>query len=144
MYFMGIIMFVMLVGSTKALNYVLVHVNLWFESEGFGAWLILGLWYLLGLIGFLNPAVPGPPIYLFGGLVCVAQFEKTSLGFWGGIVTVCLASWVLKLNACAMQQKCFGEGLGTIPAVRAAVGVHKPMIRAIEVVLKTPGLSVGK
>ena len=143
MYFMGIVLFIMLVGSTKALNYLLVHVNLWFESEGFSAWVILGLWYMLGLIGFLNPAIPGPPIYLFGGLVCAGQFESM-VGFWGGIIIVCLASWILKLNACAMQQKCFGEGLGSIPTIRAAVGVHQPFIRAIEVVLKTPGLSVGK
>jgi len=50
----------------------------------------------------------------------------------------------LKLLACALQQKCFGERLGKSMWIKSQVGVNKPLIRAIEAVLRTPGWSMGK
>jgi len=50
----------------------------------------------------------------------------------------------MKMAACTIQQKVIGEQLGNSIAVRRAVGIHKPAIRAIEAVLKRPGLSFGK
>ena len=39
---------------------------------------------------------------------------------------------VLKLMACAMQQKLIGERLGKWTFIRAQVGINQPMIRALE------------
>lgn len=50
----------------------------------------------------------------------------------------------MKLAASALQQKLVGEMLGSNLSVRRLVGVHKPFIRAIEAVLRKPGLSWGK
>jgi hypothetical protein len=43
-----------------------------------------------------------------------------------------------------MQQKGIGGALGSQVWVRQAFGVHKPTIRAIEMILSKPGLSFGK
>jgi hypothetical protein len=43
-----------------------------------------------------------------------------------------------------MQQKGIGEFLGKRLWVRQTIGVHKPFIRALEAVLRRPGLSFGK
>jgi len=43
-----------------------------------------------------------------------------------------------------VQQKVFGQLLGSLHSVRQTVGVHKPFIRAVELILRRPGLSPGK
>jgi len=43
-----------------------------------------------------------------------------------------------------VQQGLIGQMLGKNPWIRQTVGVHKPLIRAIEAVLRQPGLSFGK
>lgn len=97
--------------------------------------------FMAGLVLFMLPPIPGPPIYLFGGVVIS---EKCPWGFWWGSAVCILLCFLLKLTACAMQQKIFGEGLGNMKSVRQTVGVHRPFIRAIEMVLRRPGFSFGK
>merc|ERR1719486_1393824 len=52
--------------------------------------------------------------------------------------------WLLKLAACAMQQKMIGEVLGSRPWVRQLAGVHKVTVRCLEAIMRKPGLSMGK
>jgi len=86
-------------------------------------------------------------VCLFSGLICSQQCKWNYLGldgfWWGAIVSICLCLF-MKLSAAAMQQKLIGECLGKNLTIRATVGVHKPMIRAIEIVLRRPGLPFGK
>ena len=93
------------------------------------------------------PPVPGAPVYLFGGLICVdgfmREFSNKEVGFLFGLAYVFLLCFILKLTACAIQQKVFGERLGNNEGIRTAVGVHTPFIRSIEVILKQPGLTFG-
>lgn len=97
--------------------------------------------FVAGMFLFMLPPVPGPPIYLFGGVVIT---EACPWGFhWGSFICIVL-SFVLKLASSAVQQKLIGEVLGSNLRIRNIVGVHKPFIRAIEVVLRKPGLSFGK
>mmetsp|Transcript_18934 Transcript_18934/g.52138 ORF Transcript_18934/g.52138 Transcript_18934/m.52138 type:complete len:995 (-) Transcript_18934:229-3213(-) len=109
--------------------------------EHFHFAVILIATFLAGLMLFMLPPVPGPPIYLFGGIVIS---KKCPWGFWPGSLTCIVLSFVLKLTACAIQQKCIGEKLGSHMAILQAVGVHKPFMRAIQRVLQKPGLSFGK
>jgi hypothetical protein len=103
--------------------------------------LLLAATFAAGMVLFMLPPVPGPPIYLFGGYVIS---KRCPWGFaWGCVICVVL-SFVLKLVACTVQQKLIGEWLGSREAVRQCVGVHRPFIRAIEAVLRRPGLSFGK
>jgi len=121
------------------LNVLLAWMSWLMDGLGF-VWILVAT-FATGMVLFMLPPIPGPPIYLFGGVVIS---EKCPWGFWWGSLVCILLSFALKLTACAMQQKIFGEWLGTMPSVRRAVGVHKPLIRAIEVVLRRPGLSFGK
>mmetsp|Transcript_16658 Transcript_16658/g.41232 ORF Transcript_16658/g.41232 Transcript_16658/m.41232 type:complete len:622 (+) Transcript_16658:2185-4050(+) len=150
-YIWALAIFTLNVGCTQGLNLGLIALNN--VLEGMRSWQILLIWYAAGLFAFLLPPIPGPPVYLFGGLVVVRAFEQEwspdgqssdDTAFWMGILITCVVALALKLNACAMQQKCIGEPLGNKPGVRAMVGVHTPSIRAIEGVLRQPGLSFGK
>eukprot|EP00931_Biecheleriopsis_adriatica_P078863 TRINITY_DN52280_c0_g1_i1.p1 TRINITY_DN52280_c0_g1~~TRINITY_DN52280_c0_g1_i1.p1 ORF type:complete len:903 (+),score=133.66 TRINITY_DN52280_c0_g1_i1:139-2847(+) len=96
---------------------------------------------LAGLTCFLLPPVPGVPVYIFTGLIVA---DTCPAGFEAGCVIAILTSFVMKLLACAMQQKGIGEVLGTSIRIRSQVGIHKPFIRAIESVLRKPGLTIGK
>lgn len=102
---------------------------------------ILAATFALGMVLFMLPPVPGPPIYLFGGVVIS---DACPLGFWWGAAICVALSFALKLTACAVQQKLIGERLGESLRVRRTAGVHTPLIRAIEMVLRTPGLSFDK
>lgn len=102
---------------------------------------ILGFTFGAGMVLFMLPPVPGPPIYLFGGLVIS---EHCPYGFWWGCVICIILCMVLKLSACAIQQKVIGELLGNRQSIRHACGVHRPFMRAIEQVLRRPGMSFGK
>jgi hypothetical protein len=45
------------------------------------------------------PVIPGPPVYLFGGLICVKSFKQdTPLGFWGGMVVTIFLATILKVR----------------------------------------------
>ena len=46
--------------------------------------------------------------------------------------------------ACTVQQKVFGEQLGSHIAVRQAVGVNSNMVRVMKVILSEPGLTAPK
>lgn len=147
----GIGVFLTIVLGTRGLYYFLVEIRPFLDP--FNAWEVLLIWYVLGIALFLCPPVPGPPMYIFGGLVCVGKFEDDASMIWatrdnafiGGIAFMVLNCLVLKLIACYCQQKWFGEYIGaSSPMILQQVGVNKPFIRAIEVVIRQPGMSGGK
>ncbi|CAK9056864.1 Uncharacterized protein SCF082_LOCUS30595 [Durusdinium trenchii] len=94
-----------------------------------------------GLCCFLLPPVPGVPVYIFAGIIIA---DNCPWGFEAGAGIAIGVGFVLKLLACAMQQKLIGERLGKLTFIRAQVGINQPMIRALEAVLRKPGLSLGK
>jgi len=123
---------------------LLLNVGLsWLNNElsGVNFAVVLGMTFATGVVAFLLPPVPGMTVYIFGGLVVAGNCP---LGFWWGAVINIGLCWLLKLTACAVQQKCIGGLLGRSLAVRQMVGVHKVTIRCIESVLRQPGLSLGK
>eukprot|EP00927_Polykrikos_kofoidii_P006550 TRINITY_DN12649_c0_g1_i1.p1 TRINITY_DN12649_c0_g1~~TRINITY_DN12649_c0_g1_i1.p1 ORF type:complete len:975 (-),score=165.36 TRINITY_DN12649_c0_g1_i1:290-3214(-) len=104
-------------------------------------WLIIIFVFFIGLVCFLLPPVPGVSVYLFAGVVTA---QTCPYDFWTGVLICITLCWVLKMTACAVQQKLIGEKLGDSVWVRQQVGVHKPVIRAIEAVLREPGWTMGK
>lgn len=150
-YIMGILLFILNVAAEKAIYLMLIYIGEFFDSIDLAAWpktfLVITLWYLVGLIGFMLPPVPGPPLYLFGGVVVTKAFMATSdddTGYWTGIIVTIFLSLILKLNACAFEQKLIGERLSTSNWVLTAVGVHTAFIRGVEKILGEEGLSIGK
>jgi hypothetical protein len=104
---------------------------------------VLFCFILLGVSMFLLPPVPGPPVYLTGGVLLVGSMEG-QLGFWGATFLCVFVCWFTKLISCAMQQKLFGENLSNYVSVRYAVGINSLQMRAIRYCLMQPGLSPAK
>jgi len=121
------------------LNVLLAWMSSLFAKLNYGA--VLGGTFGAGMLLFMLPPVPGPPIYIFGGLIGA---RTCPWGFEVGIIMCIILNFFMKLTACAVQQKLIGEKLGGLKSVRATVRVHQPLIRAIEKILQRPGLSFGK
>jgi len=103
---------------------------------------VLVMTLVSGLICFMLPPVPGVPVYLFAGVLVVGE---SPFEFWPSCgIAICIG-YVLKLLACAMQQKLIGELLGHSITVKSQCGINQPFIRAIEQVLRDPStFAVGK
>lgn len=125
------------------------------ESELVGFVLIMFFTYCTGMFLFMLPPVPGPPIYLFAGIVIPKAGELAlhvgpetrgvyPQGFWLGAVLTVSLCFFMKLSACTVQQKMIGERLGDREWVRQLVRVHTAEMRTIESVLRKPGLAFGK
>ena len=97
----------------------------------------------VGMVLFMLPPIPGLPIYLTGGIVLVSV-GKESLGLWGSIAYACVVSLLLKLLACAVQQKLIGENLGADLRVRQMVAINSEGIRAMRVMLSDKGITARK
>jgi len=138
LYFWSLLMITLTI-SPRLLNVFLAWMTKVLASTSFGL-VCLAMW-AIGLCMFLIPVVPGAPIFFFGGALIPTKCEW---GFWWGAFIAVILGWILKLSACAMQQNVIGRQLGNWMWVRQNVGVHKPFIRTIEMVLRKPGLSLGK
>lgn len=125
--------------TPRLLNVFLVWLIASIENLHFSG--VLAATFICGLCCFLLPPVPGVPVYLFAGLVLGSTCPW---GFWPGSIIAVGLGWILKLTACAIQQRVIGGSLGYSLRIKSQVGVHKPLIRAIERVLSEPGLSIGK
>ena len=55
-----------------------------------------------------------------------------------------LVGFCIKLCACAMQQVGFGSNLKKYVSVRSAVGINTDLMRAINVMMRQPGMTRGK
>jgi hypothetical protein len=106
-------------------------------------WIVFVIFFAIGVFMFLLPPIPGPPVYLTGGIVIVGALEE-SMGFWGGVAICGLMCWFVKLFSCMLQQKCIGEPLGNKVSIRAMCAVNTPQMRAIKVILLQKGLPIDK
>ncbi len=111
--------------------------------KDFSPAVVLVCFVLLGVGMFLLPPVPGPPVYLTGGVLLVGSMED-SMGFWGATLACVFVCWFVKLLSCTLQQKWFGESLGGYVGVRYTVGINSVQMRAIRYCLMQPGLSPAK
>jgi hypothetical protein len=112
------------------------------ESLG-NFFLIVGIYLVVGVVLFLFPPVPGPPIYMTGGVLLV-QTGQDKFGYWNSILIVILLGFLLKMIAITMQQKGFGEQLGKKVWVRKTVGINSLFIRALRKILSEPGMHLSK
>merc|ERR1719502_452196 len=67
------------------------------------------------------------------------------MGFWGALFFSSLLSFLIKLPlAITVQQKMIGEYMGDQVEVKRLVGVNSITIRAIDKILRRPGVDIGK
>lgn len=139
-----IVYFTLMVGVAKITYVFLSWLNESLASMEFH--IVIIIFYLIGYSMFLLPPVPGVPVYLTGGIIIAAHAElpqNSHIGFVGGIVISVAVGYSLKLSAVAGQWS-IGRLLGKSIAIQKAVGVDKVQIRAIEDILKRPGMSIPK
>jgi hypothetical protein len=110
-----------------------------------------------GFLIFMNPFAPGPVYYAISGFTITAKYcaeakEELNLGvsgdcpdyaFFYGVGLSIVVSVTTKLAA-VVGEMLIGECIGTKVWVQKIVGVEKPAIRAIEHILRQPGLFPGK
>mmetsp|Transcript_95832 Transcript_95832/g.280122 ORF Transcript_95832/g.280122 Transcript_95832/m.280122 type:complete len:949 (+) Transcript_95832:137-2983(+) len=128
------------------LNVGLSALNQALASAGLHFSLILLAIFVVGIICFLLPTVPGAVIYLFGGLVSSGNCPPvgTEQGFWTGAACSVALGLVMKLVGCAIQQVIIGGLLGKSVSVRQTCGLHKTTMRCFEKVLRQKGYTAGK
>ncbi|KAK3258072.1 hypothetical protein CYMTET_32867 [Cymbomonas tetramitiformis] len=137
----GVLYFVLDVGVLKVVTLILSWLNDTLSQYSTGV--TMAIFVVVGISLFLLPPVPGVPVYLTGGVILVNAYED-SLGFWGAILLCITVCFFIKLSACTIQQKGFGEVLGSYVSIRKTVGINSVTIRAINVCLSKPGLSFYK
>lgn len=99
--------------------------------------------FVAGMFLFLFPPVPGGPIYIASGIILVSSGRKT-IGIFTSIIYACCLSLVLKLTACALQQKLIGENLSKSIKVRQLVKINSRVVQAVKLILARKGLSIPK
>eukprot|EP00588_Corethron_pennatum_P017265 CAMPEP_0194304858 /NCGR_PEP_ID=MMETSP0171-20130528/2455_1 /TAXON_ID=218684 /ORGANISM="Corethron pennatum, Strain L29A3" /LENGTH=271 /DNA_ID=CAMNT_0039056229 /DNA_START=239 /DNA_END=1051 /DNA_ORIENTATION=+ len=94
---------------------------------------------------FLIPVVPGQSVYLAAGLLLTPKAKETFDGnIYLAIAYICALSTVMKLSACACQQKGVGGLLSYSVYVRQQVKINSDFMRTAKLVLQEPGLTLAK
>jgi hypothetical protein len=111
----------------------------------------------VGFLVFMNPLMPGPVVYMVVGVVVTGRLcrgAKADAGldvdaacpngtFVGGLFLCTTLCFLTKLAAVCGQME-IGRLLGQRVTVQRMCQVDKPAIRAIELILRKPGLFPGK
>lgn len=110
----------------------------------------------IGISMFLIPVIPGLPVYLFGGILIptvnapvtkdpeTGELTIVEYDFWFGFVTAVFLNFFLKMAAITLQQKGIGESLSHNKWVLKNVAVNTPTMKAVEMILKRPGMAMPK
>ncbi|KOO28596.1 hypothetical protein Ctob_015825, partial [Chrysochromulina tobinii] len=106
--------------------------------------LVTFLFFILGILMFLVPVIPGLAVYLSAGVILGPTCADTFGGFIPASIYGAFVVWIMKLIAHIFQQKWIGEMLGRKLWVRSAVGINSPLMKAVRYLLEQPGLSLGK
>lgn len=104
---------------------------------------VIFVFIAIGVFMFLLPPIPGPPVYITGGLLIVGAMEK-DIGFWSAAVVAILVNEFTKLFSSALQQKLIGEKLSGNVSIRYQVGINSLQMRAIRYCLEQKGLTLAK
>jgi len=100
--------------------------------------------FVIGVFLFLLPPTPGAPVYAIIGIVVTASAQNSGWPTVWGIIWAIFIGSAVKMAFCAIAQKCIGEPLAQSVTVRNLVQVHTTELRAIEMVLKEPDITIAK
>jgi len=93
------------------------------------------LFSLFGAFMFLNPAAPGLPVYVASGLVICPKAQAIGWSRGGSWIYGMAVALAIKLIASGLQMM-IGRGLGAWKSIRYTVGMHTPIMRSIEIILR--------
>jgi uncharacterized membrane protein YdjX (TVP38/TMEM64 family) len=137
-------LFVALVVGAKMTFVLLSWANTELAASGLDFGLVAVLAFVVGLMMFLCPIVPGTAVYLFSGVVLGHLGQQANgPGFvWGYIVAVIISAIAKHIACCG--QYLIGFAAGRSVKVQQFVGVDKVETRALEKVLNARGFALGK
>jgi len=138
----GAVYMILNVGFAKATVVLLAAVNAALSSWSLGA--VSFIIFLLGYFLFLLPPTPGVPVYMVTGIVIVSSALRTGWSYSMGTFTAIIVAFMMKMVFAATAQKCIGEPLAQYVPVRRMVGVTTVEMRAIEMILREPSLTLAK
>mmetsp|Transcript_9953 Transcript_9953/g.20302 ORF Transcript_9953/g.20302 Transcript_9953/m.20302 type:complete len:845 (-) Transcript_9953:102-2636(-) len=139
----GIFVQIMGILVTKITYLLLAMLRQKIEDEGWEWPLVSFLMIGIGICMFMLPPVPGVPIYFMCGLMLVKVCEP-DMGTGGGTAYCITLGLVLKLIACAIQQKCIGETMRNNVGIRQMCNINSDMMRTMKVILMQPGITMAK
>lgn len=128
-------------GTPVALSWLDKNIQSWSLSS------VMISFTAFGAFMFLNPFAPGMVVYFFSGLIVTKRAHDPanldSMSYANAVLLGIAVAMGVKLIACWIQMQ-IGICLGRSTQVRYLVGLHTPLIRAIEVILRTKSFSVHK
>jgi len=107
------------------------------------ALIVTVLVFAIGIVMFMLPPVPGSAVYVFAGIVCGRRLLASLGNIWLATAISAAVALVSKLCGCCGQYA-IGYTLGKSVRVQKLVGVDTVPTRAIEQILKTRGMGLGK
>ena len=103
---------------------------------------------VVGILMFLCPIIPGPPIYVCAGVLLpwallddderAATSGPAPTSFWLGVALASALATGLKFLAIVLQQELIGARLGRIVWVRAWCSINSTFMRSARCVLEEP------
>jgi len=140
---LGELFFMLQVGISKV-TYIFLS---WLceALSGVNIGIVIVLVFAVGYGMFLLPPVPGVPVYVFSGIVITDQAVRKlgDNGFIMGVLIAIAVGFVNKLCAC-LGQYSIGYFAGKNLKVQQLIAVDSVPTKAIEMILKRPGLDIGK
>jgi len=106
-------------------------------------WVSLAI-FVIGVFLFLLPPTPGPPVYALIGVVVTASAQHSGGSALAGVILAIIVGFSIKMAFAAIAQKFIGEPMANSVKVRTLVQVHTTEIRAIEMILREPGITAAK
>lgn len=137
----GEVYFTFQVGVAKVTYVFLSWLNWDFFTDEWPIPAIIAVIYVIGFIMFMLPPVPGIPVYIFCGVVIAKP--RPSMNYPLSIVIAISVAFSLKILA-SCGQYALGAMMGRSVKVQQLIGVDKVLTRALEKILKLPGLSIPK
>ena len=101
--------------------------------------LTTAIFVVVGMTMFLLPPVPGAPVYMASGVLLTAT-ARVRFGFPLACLYAMGVAFLIKLGACALQQKVIGANLGRSVRVRSFAMVNTPLMRALKLMMLQPGV----
>ena len=83
MYWVGAFFIGINVGVGKLVQVFLSWLNAALAPMPFAV--VVVVFFLVGFSMFMNPAIPGVPVYICGGVIVPQQWEKSGGDFWAGM-----------------------------------------------------------
>mmetsp|Transcript_7617 Transcript_7617/g.15893 ORF Transcript_7617/g.15893 Transcript_7617/m.15893 type:complete len:767 (-) Transcript_7617:167-2467(-) len=105
---------------------------------------IMVMLYIVSLVMFLLPPVPGLPLYLLAGVLTVQRCEANTGSFVSGCLLAIALSLFMKLSGVLLQQKGIGSLFCQSAKVKRMCRLHTPTMKAVRHILRERGWSCAK